>query len=84
MTKLKSMSDIENEKKSKNKKKETEMKTIENNSTLKTILTVFVTLLAVATIVASFVAGMNYQDSKNKDIQSQAKALATVLSKENQ
>jgi hypothetical protein len=45
----------------KQKKKEKEMKNIKENQTVKTIVHVALTLLAVATIAAAFLAGMNYQ-----------------------
>ncbi len=83
--KLKSMSDIENEKKSKSKKKEnTEMKTPKKTI----IVTVLVTLLSVATIVGllytGFVLGQGYEKGINHEVTTQAKALATVVSKPDQ
>lgn len=83
--KLKSMSDIENEKKSKSKKKEnTEMKTPKKTI----IVTVLVTLLSVATIVGllytGFVLGQGYERGITEQVTSQAQELATVVSKQGQ
>lgn len=50
--------------------KETEMKTIKPNQTVKTILTVFVTLLTVAAFAATFMAGMNYQQGIDAKVNS--------------
>ena len=57
----------EEQAKTKPKKKEKEMKNLKENSTLKTIVTVTLTLIAVATIAASFLAGMNYQKGLEAD-----------------
>ena len=63
------------------KKEETEMKTIKGNSTIKTIVTVFVTLLAVAALVASFYGGTQYQNTINDNTKAQVKEMAAVASK---
>ena len=82
--KLKSMSDIENEKKKTKKPKETEMKTPKKTI----IVTVLLTLTTIATIAGlvygGFILGQGYERGINAEVTSQAKALATVVSKENQ
>lgn len=69
------------EKINKAKKEETEMKTLKGNSTVKTIVTVFVTLLAVAALVASFYGGTQYQNQINDNTKAQIKEMAAVASK---
>ena len=63
-------------------KKETKMNNIKSNQTVKTIVTVFVTLLSVAALVGAFYLGTQFQDSVNKEVANQVtvqvKELATA------
>ncbi len=60
-------------------KKETEMKNIKENTTIKTIVTVAITLLSVAAIVASFLGGMHYQSSINDQVKTQVKDVVSAI-----
>ena len=67
-----------NEAKDKVNKKDGNMKNID----WKTIRTVVITLVAVASLVGAFLGGMNYQKSINDQVKSEVKALSAVVSKE--
>lgn len=54
------------------KQKETEMKNIKSNSTVRTIVTVIITLVTVAAFIGTFLAGMNYQKSQDEHVKSEA------------
>lgn len=65
--------------KKEHKQKEKEMKNIKENQTVRTILTVFLTLLGIAVIATAFVGGMNYQKSINSEVSSQVKDVVSKI-----
>lgn len=80
--------DIKEFKKEHKKQKENEMKNIKSNSTVRTIVTVAITLFTVAAFIATFLAGMNYQEIQNETVKAEAISLSKEMvaesSKENQ
>lgn len=59
----------------------TEMK---DKSTIRTIITVAITLVSVAALVAAFNAGINYEKGINNDVKAQVKELSAITLKPNQ
>ena len=56
-----------------------EMKNLKNNQTVKTIITVIITLALVGALGGMFWAGMNYESSKNLSIKVEAQKLVDEL-----
>jgi flagellar basal body-associated protein FliL len=54
------------------------LKNVTNNQSIKTILTVIITLLSVSALIGSFYMGMQYQKSVNDSVSDQVKNLVTV------
>lgn len=62
-----------------NLKKENKVKKLKNNQTIKTIITVIITLTLVGALGGMFWAGMNYESSKNVAIKAEAQKLVNEL-----
>ena len=65
-----------------NLKKENKVKNLKNNQTIKTIITVIITLTLVGALGGMFWAGMNYESSKNLSIKAEAQKLVNELKTE--